>query len=54
LFGNAKVFIIGLNNIVAFSDKGYIALWTENNDEMKVFSVSDIQKMNQEIKSGPC
>jgi hypothetical protein len=54
LFGNAKVFIIDLNNIVAFSDKGYIALWTENNDEMKVFSVSDIQKMNQEIKSGPC
>jgi hypothetical protein len=54
LFGNAKVFIIDLNNIVAFSDKGYIALWTENNDEMKVFSVGDIQKMNQEIKPGPC
>jgi hypothetical protein len=53
-FNNAKVFIIDLNNIIAFSDKGYIALWTENNDEMKVFSISDIQKMNQEINSGPC
>jgi hypothetical protein len=51
---NAKVFIIDLNNIIAFSDKGYIALWTEKNDEMKVLSVTNVQKMNQEIKSGPC
>jgi hypothetical protein len=54
IFSNAKVFIIDLNNIIAFSDKGYIALWTENNDAMKIFSVGNVQKMNQEIKSGPC
>jgi hypothetical protein len=55
LFLDAKVFVIDINNIIAFSEKGYIALWTDkHNDEMKVFETNGIQKINQEIRSGEC
>jgi hypothetical protein len=54
-FEKAKIFMVNLSNIIAFSEKGYIAFWTDNNtEELKVFEIVNIQKMNQEVKSGPC
>jgi len=54
-FGDAKIFMIDLVNIIAFSEKGYIAFWTNSNtEELKIFEAKNIQKINQEVKSGPC
>jgi hypothetical protein len=55
LFDGAKIFTIDINNIIAFSPKRCIALWTEqNSNTMQILGVDKITKFNQEIKSGDC
>jgi hypothetical protein len=55
LFDGCKIFVINHNNIIAFSEKGFIALFTEKEaDTMKLIGIDHITKINQEIKSGDC
>jgi hypothetical protein len=55
LFDGAKIFSINRNNIIAFSQKRCVALWTEKNtDSMHILGIDKITKINQEIKGGDC
>lgn len=54
-FSNCKICNIDLDNIIAFSDQGFIAIYTKaTGDDMKVIEVDHITKITQELKSGPC
>jgi hypothetical protein len=54
-FEGCKIFTIDHNNIIAFSQRRCIAVFTGKDDEtMNIISVDRISKITQEIKAGAC
>jgi hypothetical protein len=54
-FEGCKIFTIDYNNIIAFSPRRCIAVFTGKDDEtMRIIGVDRITKITQEIKAGDC